>query len=125
VETNESQPSDMSRHLARVRSLVEAIVDHAPPTDREALLAQTATISDVRGNLAFLAFRVDRESTAPAQTTPSPVPYRPEVVSADGKSVGEIMVWLDHGGYLDSLEYTWWADDPPSDLPMLDDLRIA
>jgi hypothetical protein len=37
---------------------------------------------------------------------------------------GAVMVWVDDG-WLSNLETWWWSDDPPSEFPPLDSLRLA
>jgi hypothetical protein len=86
-------------------------------------MAQAKSISGVSGNLGFVSYAVDRKSTIPSPQTANPIVVRPEVVDEAGESIGIIMAWLDSEGYLDSLEYTWWALDSPEGLPDVAGLR--
>jgi hypothetical protein len=53
---------------------------------------------------------------APAAGVPSPLPVGALVRDDAGEPVGELLVWLD-GGRLAGLEYAWFTDDPPTELP--------
>jgi hypothetical protein len=108
----------------QVKRLVEAILNRVNSPSRERLLPQSQTICNVSGGLAFFSFEVDRAGTKPELGIPNPLPCRPEVLAADGTYFGDLMVWRDNAGYIDSLEYSWWGDEPPSALPSLDDLRF-
>jgi hypothetical protein len=115
---------DSAEHLNQAMFLVETIVGRMSAGGRERLILQARTMSNLTGNLAFLSFEVDRQSTEPEPDIPNPIPYRPEVVGADGTSFGELMVWRDQAGYIDTLEFTWWGDHPPTRLPSLAELRL-
>jgi hypothetical protein len=55
-------------------------------------------------------------STLAAPIPDGPTPVRAIVVGNRGDAVGELLVWVD-AGRLDALEYAWYTDDPPDELP--------
>ncbi|MDQ1742659.1 MAG: hypothetical protein QOE23_998, partial [Pseudonocardiales bacterium] len=62
---------------------------------------------------------------APASTfRDGPAPLSAVVSDPDGTSVGELLVWVENG-YLDTLEFAWWSDDPPERLPSPECVRVA
>jgi hypothetical protein len=44
---------------------------------------------------------------------------RIEVVSEGGEHIGGILVWI-KAGQLSALEYFWYTDEPPTQLPSVD-----
>jgi len=116
---------DVTQYLEQAKLLVETIIGRLPSDGRERLLMQARTMSNLAGSIAFLSFEVDRNGTKPEFGVPNLIPCRPEVLSPDGTSFGELMVWRDDAGYIDSLEYTWWEGNPPDRLPGVDHLRFS
>jgi hypothetical protein len=55
-------------------------------------------------------------STQAAPIPDGPTPVRAIVVGTKGDAVGELLVWVG-AGRLDALEYAWYSDDPPVELP--------
>lgn len=110
-------------NLAEVRTLICYIVNQLPEPEREVLTAQAMSMSGVSGNLGFVSYAVDKGSTTPSPQTANPIVVRPEVLGEAGESTGVVMAWLDSEGYLDSLEYTWWALESPRRLPVISELR--
>jgi hypothetical protein len=41
------------------------------------------------------------------------------IMDSAGVTLGELPIWV-NDGYLSSLEFAWWGDDPPEQLPALD-----
>ncbi len=54
---------------------------------------------------------------ASAAGVPSPVPSSPTVVAEHGQPIGELLLWLDAQGFINCLEYAWFTDEMPTDLP--------
>jgi hypothetical protein len=51
------------------------------------------------------------------------VPVRAIVVGPGQDPTGEVLVWVTDG-YLSTLEYAWYTDEPPQYLPLPADIRI-
>lgn len=51
-------------------------------------------------------------------------PVEAEVHDKNGAVVGGIVIWVE-AGYVSSLEYWWTTDDPPTELPGINMLRLA
>jgi hypothetical protein len=107
--------------LATVKSLVMAMVASFEIPNRSELLAQAATIHGLSGIPTMLEFQVDRR-LAPALASPNPLSVTAEVVDADGRPVGMLVVWIDAEGYLYSMEFPWVSDERPESLPSVDDI---
>lgn len=105
-----------------VRSLVRAVIEHAPAEVRAPLLAQADSLEYVGGPVTMMRLQVTSDS-APASSSPNPVPGGPSVVDAEGEEIGLLLLWLDEAGYLDCLEYGWVTDDMPTELPSPSQVR--
>ena len=46
------------------------------------------------------------------------------VEDESGEASGEIIMWID-AGYLATIEYAWYTDDPPRDLPSPAQIRVG
>lgn len=99
-----------------IRSLVRAVIEHAPLEVQAPLLAQAESVEYVDGPVTMMSLRVDH-AAAPASGAVSPVPGGPEVADDHGDVIGGLLLWLDAGGYIDCLEYWWVTDDMPAELP--------
>ena len=42
---------------------------------------------------------------------------RPSVVDQDSQVTGMVLLWLDDVGYIECLEYAWFTDEMPTQLP--------
>jgi hypothetical protein len=61
----------------------------------------------------------------PASEFPDgPVPMTATVIDEQGTQVGELLLWVE-SGYLATLEFAWWSDMPPKDLPDVHQVRVA
>jgi hypothetical protein len=102
--------------VTRVRELVRTILEQAPEFDGQAeLLAQVPSIEIAGGPITMLDLVVDR-SLPPALVAGGPVPGRCWAWAADGTPIGTLLVWAPDG-YINTLEYGWITDDPPTELP--------
>lgn len=50
-------------------------------------------------------------------------PHFGAFVVDDGEDIGDISLWVSNG-LLSSFEYSWYAEDPPTQLPSLDQLIV-
>jgi hypothetical protein len=60
---------------------------------------------------------------AAAHVPDGPAPVRAFVEAPNGEAEGEIIVWLKKG-YLDGLEFAWYTDISPSEMPSPDRIRM-
>jgi hypothetical protein len=102
----------------RERSLLEALLSQEFAGSRE-LLAQVAVAEAQSGcdcGCGTISLRVN-EARAPAATvTGALAPGEAEVVSAEGDSVGGLIVFVHHG-YLSCLEIYTWGEPAPLPSP--------
>ena len=72
-----------------------------------------------------LPIDLDLEVSTGAPRSPAPDGPIPVDVIAKGADddVGFIEVWVE-GGYLASLEHSWWTDDMPTEFPKASQLRL-
>lgn len=107
----------------QVQSLLRAVLSQADFPGSDELLQQVPSVNAVRGPVTMLDFQL----TAPAQASAfadGPAPLSAIVSDAEGKAVGELLVWV-ASGYLHGLEFAWWSDDPPERLPSPEHVRVA
>jgi len=89
----------------------------------EALEMQSRAVSVVGGLPTMLRLSVPED--APSVPLPDgPLPVRSIAIDEAGKPLGEVLIWIS-AGYLSALEYAWYTDDPPSDLPCPSMLRTG
>lgn len=89
----------------------------------EALEVQSRVVSVVGGLPTMLELAVPMD----VRTVPlpdGPLPVRAIATDEVGGPIGEVLVWVS-GGYLSTMEYAWYTDDPPSDFPCPSVLRVG
>jgi hypothetical protein len=59
----------------------------------------------------------------PAPIADGPLPARAAVCDHDGAPLGELLLWMS-AGYLSAIEYAWYTDIAPAELPAPSDLRL-
>lgn len=109
---------------ADLLALLARAVERTPPEVRLAVGAQ-ATHAVVTAEVAGRS--VDVVVTGDVAVVPAPDgPLRPvpQVVDADGRATGELLVWV-RDGRLTGLERPWWTDEAPTDWPAPSDLRLT
>ena len=87
------------------------------------LLQQVSSVNVVAGPVTMLDFQL----VAPAPVSSlrdGPAPLSAIVSDAEGTSVGELLVWVENG-YLHGLEFAWWSDNPPEQLPSPEQVRVV
>lgn len=105
-----------------VRGLIRRLLEMSLFPGREQLLAQVEGVEYIDGPVTMMDLRV--VGPYPAATgVPSPVPSSPIVVDKDGEPTGELLLWLDVEGYINCLEYPWFTDAMPTDLPPPDRVK--
>lgn len=85
-------------------------------------MRQVGGVEYVGGPATMMNLRVEG-TRLPASGVPSPAPFMPIVVDEHGESNGELLLWLDAQGYINGLEYAWWADEMSTVLPLADRVR--
>ena len=61
-------------------------------------------------------------SCEPAHVPDGPQPVRAVALDGLGQTVGEVLVWVSDG-YLSTIEYAWYTDEAPTELPPTSQLR--
>jgi hypothetical protein len=107
----------------QVRALLLHVLGEADFPGSDELLQQASSVSVVGGPVTMLDLRVTRPTSAAAFTDGS-IPSSVMVLNPAGVAFGELLIWVNEG-YLSSLEFAWWSDDPPGQLPTLDLVRVA
>jgi hypothetical protein len=117
-----AQPVEPRDLTPRERDLLSLLLDPASFDGARELAAQVARTRVAGGFPTLLDLDVPR--TAPASPyKPRLIPLRALVNSPGGELLGEILVWVGDG-YLSALEYAWYTEDAPSEMPPLDYLRV-
>jgi hypothetical protein len=115
-----SDSGDLDRD---VRELLDAVLRRASFPGREELIRQLASVHVAGGPITMLQLRVPGEAARSHQPD-GPVPGTFLVEDPSGVSIGELLIWV-RDGYLDSLEYAWWTDQPPRELPTAAQIRVG
>jgi hypothetical protein len=108
---------------ASERGLLDFILAKAKFPGASALAAQVASAIVVGGLPTLLDLQVMGE-VGRADLPDGPIPMRAIVVAPDGEPEGGILVWVT-GGYLSAIEFAWYTDETPSELPGADRIRMA
>jgi hypothetical protein len=115
----------VSRELLtkRVRELLSDVLRRADFPGSNELFGQVSSVEIVGGPVTMLDLRV-ADRTGASAFKDGPIPLSIIVADVAGTTTGEILPWV-YNGYLSALEYAWWTDDPPDQLPSPDQIRIA
>jgi hypothetical protein len=108
---------------AQVRSLVSHVLGRSDFPGRDQLVQQLPGVEVVGGPITMLDLQVAGGAPA-AAVAEGPIPVSVEVCDQSGATVGELLIWV-NGGYLSALEFAWWTDDPPRQLPGPAELKVA
>jgi hypothetical protein len=90
-------------------------------TEAEVLYKQS-TVAEVLGGPLTMLELVVPHSQASALIPDGPLPVRAVAFDDDGSALGELVVWVS-GGYLSAIEYAWYTDSVPTELPAPGQLR--
>ena len=110
--------------LAQVQQVIAAVLSEAPFPGQLALLAQVPFLKIDGGPITFLKLAVDRSRAPRADFDHGHTPGFAWVFGKDGAPAGTVMVWV-LDGYVSALEYAWVTDDPPADLPGVEQIRFV
>lgn len=106
-----------------VRIILRKIASAAEPVDAGVLSQQVDSVEVTGGKITMLDLAVGTD--VPRLDRPDgPLTGRAFVVDSRDSDVGELIVWI-AGGYISALEYAWWTDDAPTELPRARQLRVA
>ncbi|MFK0007725.1 hypothetical protein ACIQTZ_11785 [Paenarthrobacter sp. NPDC090520] len=117
--TRMSDEDELSEH---VRTLVCSILRQANFLGSDQLIEQASTVVVAGGPITMLDLRPNPEHAASAFTS-GPIPVSVEVLDVSGSSIGELLVWV-NAGRLSALEFGWWTDERPDQLPHPSQLKI-
>ena len=113
------EPRDLS---LGERGLLDRLLQHGDFTGAEQLAEQVAEARVTGGLPTLLDLEVAR--TAPRADVPDgPAPLRAYVETPAGNVEGEILVWVTDG-YLSGLEFAWYTDAPPPEMPPPERVRV-
>ena len=107
----------------QVRELLRHVLGQADFPGSDELLQQASSVDIVGGPVTMLDLRVTTPTSA-SSFTDGPIPLSVMVLDPAGVAFGELLIWV-NGGYLSSLEFAWWSDDPSGQLPTVDRVRVA
>lgn len=116
-----SRDRDQLTH--RVRSLLRDVLQQADFPGSEALVKQASSVGVAGGPITMLELQSSRGAQA-SVFVEGPVPLSMMVSNSAGDSIGELLVWVEHG-YLAGLEFAWWTDDIPGELPDSDRIKVS
>lgn len=105
--------------LAVVLWVLRALPDRVAA---EQLYQQSIAAAVKGGPLTMLELAVP-PSVAPVSVSDGPLPVRTAAYDHDGTPLGELLVWMS-GGYLSAIEYAWYTDAAPAELPAPSELRL-
>jgi hypothetical protein len=107
----------------QVRDLLEKVLRQADFPGSGELLQQASSVSVIGGPITMLDLRPSDASAASAFAD-GPVPLSMLVSDSAGNLIGELLIWVEQG-YLSGLEFAWWTDDAPDEVPTADHVRVA
>lgn len=98
------------------KAILNLALSHEPSPGAAALRPQVDLAIVTSGQPTFLDLEVPRE-LQPADVPDGPLRVRMFVRDPDTATYqGEILVWVANG-YLSAVEYAWFSEGPPSELP--------
>ena len=103
--------------LAHLRALLTKVLDQEQLPGRTQLLGQVG-VARVRGGTPTSLELVVDAAAPRAEVDDGAVPVA-TVQDASGNEIGELIVWV-RAGSLDGLEFAWWCDEPPTEMPALE-----
>lgn len=109
--------------IQRVRDLLESVLRQADFPGCDELVRQASSVEVVGGPITMIDLRAD-DALPPSAFADGPVPLSIGVSDAASNPVGELLIWIEHG-YLTGLEFAWWTDDPPVQLPNVGQVRVS
>ena len=120
-----SDPTNRDRDQLtdRVRSLLRHVLQQADFPGSEALVEQASSVGVAGGPITMLELQSSRASQA-SVFAEGLIPLSMIVSNSSGDLIGELLVWVEHG-YLTGLEFAWWTDDAPDELPNSNRIKVS
>jgi len=112
------------RLAEQVRGLLRHVLGEADFPGSDELLRQASNVDVVGGPVTMLDLRVTGQPTSASAFTDGPIPLSVMVLDRVGIAFGELLIWV-NDGYLSCLEFAWWSDDPPNELPPPDRVQVS
>lgn len=114
-----SRPLSLSEHAA----LLWVLQAFPNRDEAELLYGQSKDAVVQAGSVTMLELTI-APSHGPVAIPDGPLPVRAVAYDNDGRPLGELLVWIS-SGYLAAIEYAWYSDSMPTELPSLTQLRKA
>jgi hypothetical protein len=108
--------------IQRVRDLIESVLRQGDFPGCDELVRQASSVEVVGGPITMIDLRVDH-ALAPSVVADGPIPLDLIASDAAGDPIGVLLIWVERG-YLSCLEFGWWSDDPPVQLPSVGQVRV-
>lgn len=105
------------------QALLTFILENASFEGASQLAAQIPGTKVVGGPVTMLDLEAPKDSLE-AGVIDGPAPIRAFVADTQDEIDGEILIWVSHGR-LSGLEFAWYTDTPPSELPRPENIRLA
>lgn len=116
-----SEPQDRPLSLSEHAALLWVL--RAVPDRRDAeLLYMQSLVAAVQGGPLTMRELAIPSACAAAPIPDGPLPVRAVAYDDDGAPIGELLVWV-ADGYLSAIEYAWYTDSAPAELPAPCQLR--
>ena len=90
--------------------------------EAELLYVQSTAAVIEGGPLTMLSLSIP-PSHAPTSIPDGPLPIHAVAYDDEGALLGELLVWVS-GGYLSAIEFAWYTDSAPIELPAPSQLRL-
>lgn len=114
----------MTRELTpQERKVLLYLAENSGLADANVLKAQVDKLVVSGGPLTMLELSMKGEA-AKIKAPEDPLPFRAIVNDDKGEPIGELMLWTTDG-YLSHLEYAWYTDEPPAELPDPSQIEIT
>ena len=117
TESSSERPMTLSTHAVLLWVLRALPGQEAA----QALYMQSMVASIAAGPPTMLELAVPL-SCEPAHIPDGPLPVRAVALDGQGQTIGEVLVWVSNG-YLSTIEYAWYTEEAPTELPPTSQLR--
>ncbi|MEN0083822.1 MAG: hypothetical protein AAGC66_03545 [Leifsonia sp.] len=107
--------------LRQVKHLLDYIIDGADLESPGILHDQVARLVTAHGPITMLSLKTTSARRSAYPDGPLPLEA---TVTQHGEAIGELLLWVD-GGFLNTLEFAWWSDDVPTELPTTEAVVVS
>jgi hypothetical protein len=116
---NDIHPGPLPDALRLVLEAMSAVID----VGGDVLAKQAAAARITSASPTYIDVEVPLSCPA-GPWSDGPLSLSPTVVDDRGQAVGSILVWVS-GGRISFLEQPWYTDDPPTDWPSIERIRLS